>query len=192
MSNEQQTTREEQINMFLQNLSKLDDGERARFKRNAGNTLAESHQVTLLFYQKVAPYGILPWQEDIYFLLTTLYPFDKRQREIDRSPKNTEEAEQEETETAVFPKKFTLGTSFRQVRSDQNQTGSDRRFARLLDADREQLPFQLRQAIMRLTADWVAIDWAQLTKDILNWENSSRYVQRNWARDYVATPPKQS
>ena len=185
MSEKQKSVRDKQVKEFIQNLSQLDDGDRARLKRNAGNSLAESHQVTLLFYQKIAPYGIQQWQEECYFLIATLYPFDKSQREKDRKTAKPKKEDKNE-EMAVIPT-TTLGSSFRRARSDQNQTGLDRRFSRLLDTDIEQLPFHLRQAIMRLTNAWVPINWEQLSKDILNWNHSSRYIQRNWARDYVAS-----
>ncbi len=190
MSENQKNVGDRQVETFIKNLSQLDNGERARLKRNAGNSLAESHQVSLLFFQKIAPYGIKPWQEDRYFLLATLYPFDKLQRGKDKPKGDREmENENEETETAVSPT-TTLGSSFRKARSDQNKTGLDRRFARLLDADIDQLPFHLRQVIIRLATDWIAIDWTQLTKDILKWHQSSRFVQRKWARDYVANKQK--
>lgn len=188
MSESQSSVRDKQIKEFMRNLSQLDDGERARLKRNAGNSVAESHQVSLLFFQKIAPYGIQLWDEDRYFLLATLYPFDKSQREKDKK-KGTSYEEDENSETAVS-RPSTLGTSFHHARNSQNETGFDRRFARLLDADEDQLSFQLRQAIMRLTNDWVTINWEQLTKDILNWTHPDRFVQRKWARDYVASQPE--
>lgn len=196
MSEKQESVGDKQVKTFIKNLSQLDNGERARLKRNAGNSLAESHQVSLLFFQKIAPYGIKPWQEDRYFLLATLYPFDKLQRSKEKS-KGDQEMESEGKETASTPSReqavsptATLGSSFRKARSDQNKTGLDRRFARLLDADIDRLPFHLRQAIIRLTTDWVAINWKQLTKDILKWHQSHRPVQRKWAREYVASQPK--
>ncbi|KAA3664946.1 MAG: type I-E CRISPR-associated protein Cse2/CasB [Chloroflexi bacterium] len=176
------------VKEFIKNLSQLDDGERARLKRNAGRSLAESHQVSLLFFQKIAPYGIQPWAEDRYFLISTLYPFDKMQREKDRKRGGTEKETNGE-ETAVSHSS-TLGSSFRFARSQQNETGFDRRFSRLLDANEDQLPFQLRQAIIRLANDWITINWEQLTKDVLGWTHPNRYVQRKWARDYVASKPE--
>ena len=186
MSENQPSVRDKQIQEFIGNLSKLDDGERARLKRNAGNSLAQSHQVALLFFQKIAPYGTQPWDEDRYFLAATLYPFDKMQREKDRK----QGKEKKDHEGGEKSRPATLGSSFRQARSQQNETGFDRRFSRLLDADEGQFPFQLRQAIIRLTNDWVPINWEQLTKDILSWTHPDRYVQRQWARDYVASKPE--
>ena len=185
MSTDHDNVRDKQIKGFIQNLSRLDDGERARLKRNAGNTLAESHQVRLLFYQKILPFDVTSeWQEERYFLIATLYPFDKKQRDKDRQPMPLLEGNPKETDYAeAF--NTTLGSSFRQALNDTNKAGIDRRFSHLLDADSQQLNFQLRQAIMRLTTEWVSIDWRQLTQDILGWDSSTRYVQRKWARDYT-------
>ena len=41
---------------FCERLEKLDAGEKARFKRNAGRTMAESHNVLGLFF-RVLPHG---------------------------------------------------------------------------------------------------------------------------------------
>jgi CRISPR type I-E-associated protein CasB/Cse2 len=48
----------------------------------------------------------------------------------------------------------------------------------------------LRQAVTRLTNEAVPIDWAQLTRDVLRWDHPQRYVQRHWAKDYVAAEPQ--
>lgn len=184
MTTDDRTILDKQIDAFMHNLSQLDEGEYAQLKRNAGKTLAESRQVHLLFYQKILPYGVsFPWQEEQYFLIATLYPFDKLQRSRERP------AAGDEVKTAAAPVS-TLGDSFRRARSEQNETGLNRRLTRLLDADAQQLPFQLRQAVLRLTADWIPINWPQLTRDVLNWTHPNRYVQRNWARDYVAAKPE--
>ncbi len=179
-----QKERERQIAEFIANLAKLDEGDRARLKRNAGKSLADSRDVRLLFYSRIAPRGMAAWQEERYFLLATLYPMDKAQRRRERhsSDQNTEES----LPAASFG---SFGKSFRMARTDLNKAGLDRRFARLLDADFEDLRFQLRQAVTRLTNDGLPIDWPQLIRDILRWDQPERYIQRNWARDYVAAEP---
>jgi CRISPR type I-E-associated protein CasB/Cse2 len=48
------------------------------------------------------------------------------------------------------------------------------------------LPFQLRQAVLRLAADWTPINWRQLAADVLSWTSPGRRVQKEWARSYVA------
>ncbi|MCI0396335.1 MAG: type I-E CRISPR-associated protein Cse2/CasB [Chloroflexi bacterium] len=182
MIEERKRRRDEQIGRFLENLAGLDDGERALLKRSAGQTLAESGRAMFLFFQKLLPYGVPRRQEESYFLLATLYPFDKRQRQARQ--------EQEGEAAPAVERIGGLGDSLRRARNEQNETGFNRRLARLLDADAQQLPFQLRQAVMRLANDWVPINWAQLAEDVLNWDRPGRYVQKEWAREYVAPQPQ--
>jgi CRISPR system Cascade subunit CasB len=154
------------IMTFVENLAKLDAGDRAQLKRNAGSRLAESNRAIGLFYNKVMPPTVGQWAEDWYFLVATLYPLEK-----------------EPAQTLPPPN---LGASLRQVRTDKNGSGLDRRVERLLDADEQQLPFQLRQAIYFLTSNRGRVQWAQLLKDLLDWSLPSRSVQRRWARAYFA------
>jgi CRISPR type I-E-associated protein CasB/Cse2 len=174
----------------------LDDGERAHLKRNAGKSLADADKVQLLFY-RLLPYDLgAKWQEDRYFLVATLYPFDRDQRERDRQARSAATqpppAEPAADSAPANASAGSLGRSFRLIRREENSVGLDKRVARLLDADSEQLPFQLRQAIRLLTsaAERPVIDWAQLTLDVLRWGNPARAVQRRWARDYVAREPQ--
>jgi CRISPR system Cascade subunit CasB len=174
--------RERQVAEFIGKLAKLEDGDRARLKRNAGKSIADSRDVQLLFYGRVLPHGVPVWLEERYFLLATLYPLDKQQRERDRRARQSGPGD----EPGAARRALSLGGSFRRARTDLNQKGLDSRFARLLDADTEALPFHLRQAIRRLTNDGAHIDWVQLTHDVLRWHYPERSVQRQWARDYVA------
>lgn len=169
---------------FARNLSRLDDGERARLKRNAGKTVAESRQVQLLFYQKVLPRDAAPWDEARYFLVATLYPLDKEQRRRDKEAAGREGGAAPAAERS---RGQSLGSSFRSIRTTDNERGLDTQFARLLDANEDQLPFLLGQSIKRLVSvgGRVHINWAQLTEDVLAWTHPDRYVQRRWARDYV-------
>lgn len=58
------------------------------------------------------------------------------------------------------------------------------RFLALLDADEEQLPYRLRQMITLMASADIAPDWAELFRDLTNWNWPSRLVQERWARDY--------
>ena len=58
------------------------------------------------------------------------------------------------------------------------------RFIRLLDADRDELQWRLRQAITVLNASGIAVDWPQLLDDLLWWDSPSRSVQTRWARQF--------
>lgn len=60
----------------------------------------------------------------------------------------------------------------------------DQRFAALLDARREDLPYRLRQAVALLAAQDVGVRYDQLLEDLLKWDDPGREVQRRWAADY--------
>lgn len=164
----------EAIQKFVKNLEELDSGERARFKRNAGNTPEESRNVLGLFYKKLLYNRPLSEEEeDSYFLVATLYPFEKR-------PKSKDEPSSEPSSFANV-----LGQI---ARDHKSQVGIDRRFERLLDADNQQLPFYLRREIQFLTNEGRKLDWAQLLHDILQWHRPDRHIQRYWAQQYFVVP----
>ncbi len=148
----------EKVEKFLQNLSALDAGGKARLKRDAGKPLAEG-QCLGLFY-RLLPYGLSAAQEEIFFLLATLYPL------ADGGP------------TGNF------GASLRRARDPKNNKGLDRRVEILLDSDIAQLPFRLRQAVRFLKSSRVSVNWQQLLKDLLRWNYANRAVQKQWARSY--------
>ena len=65
----------------------------------------------------------------------------------------------------------------------------NRRVVSLIDADRDALPVMLRHAI-GLLDDSTAIDWFQLTRDVLDWERDDRDVQKRWARAWWTSPSR--
>lgn len=152
------------------NLTALDIRERAILKRNAGETLSESRQGAMGIFFRVLPAGLADqikdkaWEETAYFLIATLYPFDKTAQ--------------------AFEDVETFGDSLRLARNKENEDGLNRRVSRLLDADSQQLPFQLRQAVLYLTNMQIPINWSQLLEDVLNWHQPNRNVQKSWARAY--------
>jgi CRISPR system Cascade subunit CasB len=149
------------ITEFCERLEQLDAGERARLKRNAGRTLAESRNVLGLFF-RILPRNIPRYQEDAYFLVATLFPL------------------------AESGDEGSLGHALYRARDKKYAQGLDRRVEILLDADKEQLPFRLRQAVRFLDSKRVAVNWPRLLKDRLAWSHPKRYVQESWARDYFA------
>ena len=124
-----------------------------------------------LFYKKLLyNYAIPEWAEDRYFLIATLYPFEKR-------PKSKTEALAEPLPT---PPDFAVALG-EVAHSQQGRQGLDTRFERLLDADEQQLPFYLRREIQFLTTAGRKLNWAHLLRDILRWQNPDRNVLRRWA-----------
>jgi CRISPR system Cascade subunit CasB len=155
------TTQNPQIIEFCENLSKLDAGEKARLKRNAGRGLAQSRRVMGLFFNKLLPHGVPRYQEEKYFLVATLYPL------------------------ADSGGTGGLGASLRRAREHDSL---DRRVEILLDADDAHLPFRLRQAVRFLYSKRQPVNWPLLLRDLLAWNSEKRWVQEQWARDYFVGP----
>lgn len=61
----------------------------------------------------------------------------------------------------------------------------ERRFINLLDADADQLPHRLRQMMALLKEQ--AIDFDDLLKGVLYWNDDRKRTQNNWARDFYRT-----
>ncbi|MBN1977395.1 MAG: type I-E CRISPR-associated protein Cse2/CasB [Anaerolineae bacterium] len=156
-----------QVQLFMDRLSQLEPGERARLKRNAGHPLAEAGKVLGLFY-RLLPLGVSEREYETYFLAATLYPM------------------------AEGGGAGNLGASLRRAQSKANKKGLDRRVEILLDADRAQLPFRLRQAIHFLQSNRVKVNWPLLLSDLLWWSAPGRNVQQRWARSYFAESQDQS
>lgn len=148
----------EKVKKFLQNLSTLDAGDKAKLKRDAGRPLAEGQSLGLFY--RLLPHGLSVSQEEIFFLLATLYPL----------------ADSGGTEN--------FGASLRRARDPKNHKGLDRRIEILLDSDITQLPFRLRQAVRFLKSNRASVNWQQLLEDLLRWNYSNRAVQKQWARAY--------
>jgi CRISPR system Cascade subunit CasB len=142
---------------FCENLSKLDAGDKARLKRNAGRTLAQSRRVLGLFFNKLLPYDVPGYQEEKYFLVATLYPL------------------------AESGGAGSLGAALRRAKESDSL---DRRVEILLDADDAHLPFRLRQAVRFLYSKRQPVDWPLLLRHLLAWNSEKRWVQEQWARDY--------
>ncbi len=149
------------VPLFIERLSQLGTGERARLKRCSGQTLNEARE-TALFYS-ILPNGVPQYKENIYFLIATLYAM---------------------AESTMAERD--LGTSLRLAQNPKNRKGLDRRVQILLDSDESQLPFRLRQAVHYLKSQQVTINWQKLLEDLLWWSSENHSVQRRWARSYFA------
>ena len=64
----------------------------------------------------------------------------------------------------------------------QRLTSTEKRFVTLLDADRDQLPYRLRQMIALLKEQ--PIDFDALLKDLLKWNDDQKPTQNAWARSF--------
>ena len=168
--------------IFVKRLYKLDAGERARLKRNAGTAMEKSHNVMGLFYKKLLYDRTLrDYQENTYFLVATLFALEKKLK------KN-----QEGDEEKMSKRPDNFGKSLGKIRwranakKENSAKGLDTRFERLLDADEQQLPYYMRREILFLFNNGGSVDWVMLLKDLLNWHHPNRYIRRKWARDYFS------
>lgn len=154
------------IARFIQSLEKLGPGEKAVLRRNAGSLISESNQAMRIFY-KALPFDIPKFQEDVYFLVATFFPMAEGGGDGD------------------------LGASLVKAKwRGKNEKGIDRRFQNLLDADKAQLPFRLRQVIHLLKTNQVRVNWNQMLGDLLHWDHPDRYIQKKWARSYYSIQNK--
>ncbi len=157
---------DEKITTFIGKLASLDAGEKARLRRDAGKTISECQNLGLFY--RLLPYGVPGSQEEIYFMVATLYPLLNQGG------------------TGNF------GTILHTVRDndEKKNKGLDRRVEILLDSDLDQLRFRLRQAVrfVRSRNPESKMNWAGLLDDLLHWSSPSRYIQQEWAREYFKLP----
>ncbi len=71
------------------------------------------------------------------------------------------------------------------ARHPEGRPGIERRLLRILAAEREELPDQLRHAITLLAGSQVPVSYLQLLRDLDNWDHSERSVQQRWARAFI-------
>jgi len=77
---------------------------------------------------------------------------------------------------------LTIGKACATYQSASGSTSTERRFISLLDADADQLPYRLRQMIALLKEQ--AIDFDDLLKGLLYWNDDRKRTQNAWARDF--------
>ena len=154
---------------FVERLSKLDRGDLAILKRNAGTTLAESRGAMKIFYQ-MYPSRDRDRDEEIFFLIATLYGLNPHSGH---------------------------GNFGRTMRSIRDAGGSpdamDRRMGILLDSEFDlvdgyragggELSYRLRQCVKLAGSRQIGIDWPQLLEDLRWWGHPSK---RSSARNGLA------
>ncbi len=67
---------------------------------------------------------------------------------------------------------------------------TEQRFVAVLTAHPEDLSFYLRQAVSLVRFHEIPVDGAQLYRDLCNWGDADRFVQRKWARAFWGAPPE--
>jgi CRISPR system Cascade subunit CasB len=103
------------------------------------------------------------WEREMYYLVAGLWAINSKDKEDDRAV-NFERACAEYFQTKEMPPSF------------------ETRFITLLDADSDQLPHRLRQAVT-LLKDY-SINFETLLRDLIYWRTSSKITQQRWACEF--------
>ena len=113
-------------------------------------------------YPKAMPY-VEPlvdgegWRREAYYLVAALYALKDGAHQEGR----------------------TLAQAMREKTRDSGNV--EKRFLALLDADRDQIAFRLRQAVGLVEG---GLDFARLLDDLIGWFSPERRVQARWAREF--------
>lgn len=82
-----------------------------------------------------------------------------------------------------------VGSAMQALKGAPQTTGIERRFIAMLESDRAELVAHLRSVMPALKARGIAIDWKQLTLDVMVWGDPARVTQHAWARQFWASAP---
>lgn len=157
---------------FLEDVKKLDPGERAALRRAAGEMLADSRGV-LWMYRLLQRHTRDEYDNfERYFFTATLLALDKDA--VKASAFNETNAD--------------LGASLAKLGQKFSQEAVERRVNVLLDSrfDSGEMGFRMPQMIKMLTAADISIHWPKLLSDLLSWDHPEKYVQKRWAAHFFA------
>lgn len=155
----------------MDQLGNLDRGDLAAFRRNAGNTIGQSRNAMSLFYRILPREKADSRDEEIYFLVATLFPLNRGELEGN------------------------FGVTMRAVKAARKGSEAvDRRMGILLDSEFDrvdncrdgggEMAYRLRQCVKLADSNGVGVDWEQLLRDLVWWSRPSRRVRKEWARSY--------
>ncbi len=77
---------------------------------------------------------------------------------------------------------MSIGKACAAYQAASGSASTERRFIALLDADANQLPHRLRQILSLLRE--LSIDFEELLKGLLFWQDDQKRTQKTWARDF--------
>ncbi len=156
---------EDRFIAHLEELAERDRGALAALRRGLGRepgTVAQMHPYVVRWLPRQTWKGV----EEAYYLVASLFSLHPP-----RQPRT-------ERRGASFAS--SLADLARRVAS----TGPERRMIAMLNCHVEDLPEHLRQSTSLLRSHEIQVDWAQLLRDLKNWEHPDKRVQRRWARDF--------
>ena len=77
---------------------------------------------------------------------------------------------------------MSIGKACAAYQEESGSTSTERRFIAMLDADRDQLPYRLRQIVSLLKE--MTIDFDSMLLDLQYWNDNQKRTQNAWARDF--------
>lgn len=163
---------------FVAELDRLERGPLAQLRRSLGGDERGVYWLEGL-YTRTGYGAAKEYEKDALQLVAGLYALKPRARqdEGDAAEEETPPAETVNPEPAP-----SIGTLMGQLYLKQDRRPStEKRFLALLDADRDGLPYHLRQAVALLASEDLTPNWARLTHDLLRWGDR---VRREWAQDF--------
>jgi CRISPR system Cascade subunit CasB len=168
-----QKSREERFVEYLEELEGNDDrAALAALRRSLGKSPGEATEA----HRYVLPFNPATREESAYYLvggLFALHPQSWHRDEGDRNLTN-------------------LGASFARLGSEVESKSIEKRFVALLNCHADDLAERLRHAIGLLGSKKIPVDWAQLLKDLRNWNHPDRFVQLSWARAFWVRADEQT
>jgi CRISPR system Cascade subunit CasB len=152
------------MNGFIQRLESMSESD-TRVRAILRRSLAFAPGVFVPAYPYVEPFvrdDDSPWRREIYYLVASLWAAHWREGR------------------SGLP--MTIGKACASYKTASGSTSTERRFIALLDADTDQLPHRLRQIISLLKEQ--PIDFDDLLKGLLYWNDDQKRTQNAWARDF--------
>ncbi len=167
--------RKDLFSKYLENLKVAKEqrvGDLAILKRASGLTLAESRGALGIFYRYLPPQLSRSINEEIYFLIATLYGLNDFQ----------------------FTGSF--GKTMREVFYKSGSDSIQKRFIALLDSRFDlidtylpgggEVAYRIRQCIRLASSNNIGVDWLQLLKDLVYWTHEEKFIQKKWAQDFFS------
>lgn len=163
---------------FVGELARLERGPLAQLRRGLGGNERSVYWLEGLYVR--TGYGEAPkHSKDALQLLAGLYALKPQARD-----EGEETVPDEADATAQADKARSIGKLMGRLYVLQGaRPSTEKRFLALLDADRDGLNYQMRQAVMLLATEDLTPDWVQLAGDLLRWGDP---VRRRWAQEFYS------
>lgn len=182
------TAEDTQQSRFVAYLFGRDAGDRAELRRCLAAERPIDHLPAYRIVESFASGAKSRWQRECYYLLAGLFAM------VERRPPKKRGAEPNDNNAELPGKSLTLARAIkayegRSEKGEGNMSSTERRFLALLDSDRDQLPYRLRQMLLMVTRGQNAVsaplDWAQLLRDLWYWrDDEGDSVRQRWAQQF--------